>query len=237
MFRDERCPWFEPPHTSSCFRDEGEVRTVQHRSTAMVLYNPLPLSGRLQRIRTGVFRPLRWHRPRSVWIGEDEAPALNLTSERLAPVAVDEGSHYLGIVPLRLTDRGNCRKAHLQVTDRGGMLSVLISSYEAWGQQTLSYEQIVETCSGFVFEMREAADFASFSDFRRWLAQAVVEDDWYADMRTTTYRRDGLELAACYSPWQSAFRFAAIDGEAVEVPPLAIDGMADPGHALCRSHR
>ena len=232
MFFDERCPYPEPPHTSDCFRDDGDIRTVQHRSTAMVLYQAHPLYGRFKRLRTGVFRPLRSNRPRSVWIGGTEAPALNLTVDRIAPVAVDEGAHYVGIVPLRLTDRGNCRKAHLQVTDAGGTLAVLISSFEGWGPQAFTYEQIVETGSGFVFEVRDAADFASFADFRRWLASTTVEDDFYADMRTTTYRRDGLELAACYSPWQSAFRFASINGRAVEVPTLAIAGVPDPGHAV-----
>lgn len=234
MFFDERCPYAEPPHTSDCFRDDGDIRTLQHQSTALVLYNPHPLNGRFKRLRTGVFRPLAFTRPKSVWIGGSEAPALNLTVDRLAPVAVDEGTHYVGIVPLRLHDRGNCRKAHLQVTDRGGKLAVLISSFEGWGPQAFAYEQIVETCSGFAFEIRDAADFASFADFRRWLAAATIEDDFYADMRTTTYRRDGLELATCYSPYQSAFRFAAIDGEALAVPTLAITGMPDPGHAITR---
>jgi hypothetical protein len=35
--------------------------------------------------------------------------------ERLLPVAIDEGDHYVGLIPLRLTDRGQARKAHLQV--------------------------------------------------------------------------------------------------------------------------
>jgi hypothetical protein len=107
---------------------------------------------------------------------------------------------------------------------------VLISSFEGWGQQAFTYEAIVEIGSGFAFELHEASRFASFAEYRRFLAAAQVADDWYADMRTTTYRRAGLELATCYSPYQSAFRFAAVDGVAVELPALAITGMPDPGH-------
>lgn len=233
MFFDERCPYPEPPHTSDCFRDDGDIRTLQHRSTALVLYQPHPLSARFKRLRTGVFRPLLFTRPKAVFIGETAVPAFNLTVDRLAPVAIDEGTHYVGIVPLRLTDRGNCRKAHLQITDAGGTLAVLISSFEGWGPQAFTYEQIIETGSGFAFEIHDATDFASFADFRRWLAAAAIEDEWYADMRTTTYRRQGLELATCYSPYQSTFRFASINGAALEVPTLAITGMPDPGHAFC----
>jgi hypothetical protein len=35
-------------------------------------------------------------------------------------------------------------------------------------------------------------------------------------MRTTTYRREGLTLSACYSPYQSAYRYVSVNGKALE---------------------
>lgn len=232
MFVDEHCPYAEAPFTSPVFKEEGETRTVQHESTALVLYNPLPLTGTFKRLRTGIFRPLQFTRPRAVFVGETEAKGLNLTSERLLPVAIDEGTHYVGIIPLRLTDLGNCRKAHLQILTARDKMAILISSFEGWGPQSFSYERIIETNAGFACEIRDATDFASFADFRQWLARTVVEDDWYAGMRTIAYRNGRHELAASYSPYQSAFRFASIDGRPVEEPVFAVSGMPDPGHGI-----
>ena len=67
MFFDDRSPYKECPVESSCFRDDAEIRTVQHDGTALVFYNPYPYYGRFQRLRTGVYRPLMFNQPRELW--------------------------------------------------------------------------------------------------------------------------------------------------------------------------
>ncbi len=233
-FFDERYP-FGGGAGADDFRETGEIRTVQHRNTAMVFYNPLPLDGMVKRIRAGVFRPLHFSEPLELFVGEVAVPTLNHTAHKLAPIAINEGAHYVGIIPLPLSaGPEQSRKAVLQVQTHGGHLSVLISAFEAWNPVALSYRQIVETHQGFVFEIHPAGDFESFADFRRWLARATVKDDYYALMRTTSYEREGLKLAASYSPYVSPFRFVSINGAALPMPTFAVEGLDDPGASLRR---
>lgn len=92
---------------------------------------------------------------------------------------------------------------------------------------------IVATNAGFVCEVRDASEFASFAEFRDWLAAAQVEDAYdLSHRRLTTYRRDGLTLSARYSPYQTGFQHATVNGRDLETPRLAIDGMSDPGCGL-----
>ena len=215
MFYDDRSPYKEIPEESSCFRDDGEIRTVQHDGTALVFYNPQPYYGRFSRLRTGVYRPLMFNRPRELWVGDMRVPSLNILQEKLERIAIDEESVYVGIIPMRLTDLGQAKNGNLQVHTYSDHLAVLMSSFEGWGAQDFSYEEIMTACAGFVFEIQPAAAYGSFAEFREWLAAAQVEDAYYADMRTTTYRREGLTLSACYSPYQSAYRYVSVNGKAL----------------------
>jgi hypothetical protein len=228
-FHDERYPFGErEKYDVAYFRDAGEPRTIQHRNTAIVFYNPLPIRASVQRLRTGLFRTMRFNAPRALYVGDRHISNLNHIADRPLPVAIDEGRVYVGMIPLRLTDLGQGRLNHLQVHTYGEHLSILLSTLEDWQPKVLSYEQIVTACSGFVLEVHAAGDFGSFADFRRFLADVQIEDAYFADMRTTTYRRPGLTLSTCYSPYQSAFRHAAINGRAVEVPSLQVEGMQAP---------
>lgn len=237
LFFNEEYPYGEvPPAKSSYLKDNGDIHTVQHEGSALVLYNPLPRYGSFKRLRTGVFRPLDFSQPRELWIGETPVPTLNLICDRLAPIAIDEGQVYVGLIPLRLTDRGQAREAHLQVQSYSHHLAILMSSFEGWSAREFDYEEILDTNAGFVCELQPADAFASFAEFRRWLAQASVTDHYYADMRTTSYRRPGLALASCYSPYTSAFRHASINGQPVALdPPLRLTGLPDPGCGLAPS--
>ncbi|HEY3330543.1 MAG TPA: hypothetical protein VGK19_11010 [Capsulimonadaceae bacterium] len=213
MFFDDNSPYLETPQMSSCFCDEGEIRTVQHEGSAMVFYNPLPIKGKIRRIRTGLFRPMAFNRPAEVWVGETRIPTLNYSGANPSPIAIDEGNVFVGIRPLMLTQPAQqARKANVQVQTYSDHLAILFSSFEAWGPTDLTYEAIIAHNSGFVFEIQSASAFDSFASFRKWLAAAEIEDDYYADMRTTTYRRNGLELSSCYSPFQSAFRYISVNG-------------------------
>ncbi|MFA6293769.1 MAG: hypothetical protein WC637_18420 [Victivallales bacterium] len=234
MHYDEKSPYGETPDPKeSCLAESGEFRTVQHQGTAMVFYNPIPQYGTFRRLRTGVYRPLFFSEPEELWIGETKVPTLNLICKNLAPVAINEGSVYVGIIPMRLTNLGQAREAHMQVHTYSQHLAIQMSSFEGWKPQLFRYDDIVAVNAGFVLEMHPAADFASFTAFRQWLAQAQVSDHYYADMRTTAYTRPGLELSACYSPYHSSFRHATINGVPVAQDPcLRIEGMPDPGYGL-----
>jgi len=217
------------------FDDAGEIRTVQHEGAALVFYNPLPHNGNVKRIRTGVFRPITFNRPVELWAGEAKVPTLNYMGEKSVPIAINEGTVYVGIIPLMLfTGLQQARKANIQIQTYTDQLAVLFSSFEVWSPEARTYSQILGFSTGFVFEIQAASDFESFAAFRTWLANAEIADDYYADMRTTTYRRNGLTLSACYSPYQSVFRYATVNGKQVGNDPLVITGLPDPGCALLR---
>jgi len=232
MYFDEHSPYSEAPYSTSSFREEGNNRILQHEGTALVFYNPIPYSGAFKRLRTGVFRPLHFSRPSEIYVGETEVLDLNHVGDQLEPISLNEGSVYVGIIPLRLTDLGQARKCDLHIHDYGDHLAITMSSFEGWGPKAFTYEQIVATNAGFVFEIHSADQFASFAAFRKWLSQGRVDDTYYAEMRTTTYEREGLKLSACYGPYDTAFRYTSIDDAPVANPPLSIKGIDDPGYAF-----
>lgn len=233
-FADDDYPYGEQAKPTGCFRDAGFIRTVHHRNTAMVFYQPIPKQSRVRRLRTGVFRPLWFSQPKEIWVGDEHvANGRTFVSDALQPIAIHEGRQYVGVVPLPLSAGSEqSRKAVLQVQSLQEHLSILISSRETWQPEELSYQTLMETFGGFVFEIHSASDFESFENFRHWLAEARVEDDYYALMRTTTYEREGVTLSASYSPYESAFRYASINNAAVGSPVFQITGQTDPGYAL-----
>ncbi len=233
MFFDERYPYGETPNPCTNFRNEGDARAVQHRDTAMILYNPFPLVGSFKRLRLGLFRPILFSRPEELWVGNVRVPDLNYLGGAMVPVAIRDGEVYIGIVPLRLTDHGQSRQAHLQVHTYSDRLAILMSSFEGWGPRTFRFEEIMETNAGFLFVMRNADAFGSFAEFREWLAAVEIEDQYESSSRrTVTCRCGDLSLSARYSPYQTGFQHATVNGRDVETPQLAIEGMPDPRCAL-----
>jgi hypothetical protein len=232
MFFDENCPYGETPELSSLFREQGETRILQHRNTAMVCYNPIPYYGQFKRLRTGIFRPIMFSQPREIYAGDTYVNQMNLITDRLDPIAINEGSVYVGFIPLRLTRHELAREAHLHIHTYSDHLAIQMYSFEGWGSKDFTYEQILETHAGFICEVRPASDFASFTAFRQWLAAATVSDAYYARMRTLTYQRPDLTLSACYSPYQSALRYCSINNVAQPTPTFQLDGMSDPGYGL-----
>jgi hypothetical protein len=232
MYYDERCPYNETPFLCGSFRQDAQLRSLQHENAAMVFYNPYPYYGTFKRLRTGIFRPLHFSRPQAIFVGETELHRGNYIGHRLEPIAIDEGAVYVGILPLRLTDLGQARQCDLHIHDYSGHLVINISSFEGWSPRSFSYEQIVSTNAGFVIEVHDANKFANFAAFRRWLAQASIDDVSFGEMRTTTYQREGLKLSTAYGPYETMFRYASINNHPVADPPLEIKGMADPGYGL-----
>ncbi|HEX4140982.1 MAG TPA: hypothetical protein VHY09_11580 [Candidatus Methylacidiphilales bacterium] len=232
MYFDERCPYNEHPFSCGSFRQDAQIRSLQHENAAMVFYNPYPYYGTFRRLRTGIFRPLTFTKPQAIFVGETELRHNNYIGHKLEPIAIDEGSVYVGFIPLRLTDLGNGRQCDLQVHDFSGHLVINISSFEGWTPRNFTYEQIVSTNAGFIAEVHDAGKFANFAAFRRWLAQGRVDDVYFGEMRTTTYEREGLKLSSAYGPYETMFRYTSINNHPVAEPPLEIKGMADPGYGL-----
>tara|TARA_Y100001933_G_scaffold265282_1_gene339868 strand:+ start:5990 stop:7897 length:1908 start_codon:yes stop_codon:yes gene_type:complete len=233
FFHDDNCPYVYPTSLTKCFEDQGEIRTVQHEATAMVFYNPMPIKRHVTRLRTGIFRPIRFHEPQEIRVGNTRLTNFNTCFATPQPIAINEGAAYVGIIPMRLTDHGQSHNAALEIMTRGDHLSILISSLQSWSPIAMTYQQLVETNSGFVMETHDAQDFASFDAFCQMLNTAELDDQWYASMRTTTYCREGLKLSSCYSPWQSAFRHVTIQGKVLSAQLLEISGIDDPGCDLC----
>ncbi len=233
MFFDERSPYGEEPTSCSSFREEGDIRTAQHKDTALVLYNPHPLLGTFKRLRLGIFRPLLFSKPEELWVGNVRVPELNYLSGTMETVAIRDGEVYIGIRPLRLNDLGQARQAHLQIQTYSDRLAILMSSFEGWTPRAFSFEEIMNINAGFVFEIRDAHEFASFAEFREFLTTATVEDQYdLSHRRTTTYRRDGLTLSARYSPYQTGFQHVTVSGQNLEQPQLSIEHTHDPKCAL-----
>ena len=230
MFFDDNTPYGENPKLTNFFREQGEVRTVQHEKTALVFYNPRPHQGTFQQLRTGIFRPLQFNRPQEVFVGETPVPHLNFVSDQMAPIAINEGAVFIGIIPLRPNHLGQAKMGDLRLHTYAGHLAIQMSSFEAWQPRAFSYDEIIGVNAGFAWEMRAASEFESFAHFRRWLAQAQISDLWQNEMRTVCYRQGSLKLAASYSPYQSAFRFVSVNNRALEKPVLAVRNLENPGY-------
>ncbi|NNM88176.1 MAG: hypothetical protein HKL95_06625 [Phycisphaerae bacterium] len=141
MFFDENYPFGETAQKSSYFREQGEVRCLQHHNTALVCYNPVPVTGVFRRLRTGIFRPLKFSRPREVYVGSTYVGHLNYLGDAMQPIAIDEGSVYVGIIPLRLTSHDCVREAHLHLHTYADHLAILMYSGENWEAEDSSCEQ------------------------------------------------------------------------------------------------
>lgn len=212
LFYNEQAPLKQDEVSTYCFKEQGEYRTVQHRNAALVFYNPHPLENNVQRIRTGIFRPLWLNQPKAIYIGNTCITDTNYISPKIQTICIDEGKSYVGITPLRLTDHGQSRHADLEICVHGNELAILISSFEGWEPQSFTYQQILHTHTGFAIEVHDAKDWPSFESFRQSLALAQVEDYEYALMRRTRYAHNGIELSASYTPAHSMFRFStAVD--------------------------
>jgi hypothetical protein len=220
MFYDENAPLLDEQIATHNFTEEGEARTVQYRNAAMVLYNPHPFYESAKRIRTGIFRPLWFTKPNAIYVGQQALKDMDHIQARLEPITIDEGASYVGIHPLRLTDRGQSRHADLQIQMHGNELAILISSFEGWGAKDLTYNQVMYTHSGFVIEVHDAQDWPSFDAFRKSFAQAIIEDEEYALMRRTRYQHNGIELAASYNPIHSTMRYAT--GKAIDKTSITL---------------
>ena len=109
---------------------------------------------------------------------------------------------------MRLTDLGQARQADLEIRFQHGELAILFSSFEGWSARSFTYEQIMQTYSGFVIQVHDAQDWPDFDTFRESIRNAHCHDEEYAMMRRTNYRHQDIELSASYGPFQSMFRYA-----------------------------
>jgi hypothetical protein len=72
---------------------------------------------------------------------------------------------------------------------------------------------VLYTQNGFVFEAAATATHGEFSAFRKRVLQAELTDRIAAGIRTTNYRRSGLELKIAHDPFNEG-----------EIPPAWING-------------
>lgn len=231
-FRGEDCPvlGIEPP-ANPHFKDQGEFRAHQHLGTAMVFYHTHPLHARVKDLRTGIFRPLRYHSPEEIRVGEIRVDPAGCITPDLLPIAIADGPVFIGIVPLMGPSLAESRQARLQILTASNTLSILFSVCEAWSPVQLSYADQLNARTGFVFEIHPRGDFPDFPAFRRFLASARVTDEFYSLTRETTYSRPGLELAAAYSPFHSSFLHASVNGDAVRPDAFVVEAPGPHGKA------
>lgn len=201
MFYDDNAPCLNGQTDTSCFKDRGECRTVQHQNAALLFYNPLPLYASVQKIRTGIFRPIRINQPKQIFVGNTRVDTCNYLTHTLALISIDEGNCYVGITPLRLTDLGQARHTDMEIRVQGDELAILISSFEGWSAKTYTYDQIMQTDNGFAIEVHDAGNWPDVETFRKSLSNAQLQDENYSTMRRTRYPHHGIELSASYGPF------------------------------------
>ncbi len=182
----------------------------------MVFYHTLPRQALVKDLRTGIFRPMRFHAPEEIRVGETLVSPAGFVGPEFQPIAIADGPVYIGILPLAGPAIAESRRVRLQIQTASGSLAILFSVCEAWTRIPLSYMTQLIARMGFVFEIKPREDFADFADFRGWLADTRITDDMFSLTRETMLSRPGLELSASYSPFHSAFLHASINGEAVD---------------------
>lgn len=186
---------------SSNLNDEGDFRGLHHRNKALGVYGLRPQTADLASVRLDVFFPGRAGLGR-VLVGNRPVGDLPLDLPAGAPLIVEDGAVYVGVLPLRHSNLGRAAPVRLEERDGDLVLSTVI--YEGqpkrfWEYSSLGgpfYRGNIEC--GLALEVAARDEFPDAAAFAAHLAAARVEDVTADGVRTIRYRSGGDELLLRY---------------------------------------
>jgi hypothetical protein len=124
-------------------------------------------------------------------------------------IDLNEGAVYFSIRPL--IGRHLERSEAIRVREINEWLVISLYNYDG-PARAFRKREIAKLGNGFVLEVRDAEDCASFAAFQAQMAEARVLDRLYGGRRRVHYVRPDLRLSTHYGPYTHTVMQASING-------------------------
>ena len=124
--------------------------------------------------------------------GKPMGNQLPVKAKQSSRITIQDGVTYVGIIPIPATDLG--RSEEILITDGGKPVdlqgggkaapTLVINSYnyyqpaKPFDMKTADWTAVDRAYGGFVIEMGDATEYASFADFQRYIAAAKLSLRW-----------------------------------------------------------
>ncbi|MHB9131952.1 MAG: hypothetical protein ACYDBB_12830 [Armatimonadota bacterium] len=118
---------------------------------------------------------------REVWVNEQRVTQFPITARFGDIITIKEGVCYLGLRPLPATNLG--RKDEIVIRQEHPLLQISAYLYQS-DTPLAGLDRLTDATAGWVLEMADAEDHASFAAFRAQVAAAKLQTRWEAPART-----------------------------------------------------
>ena len=189
------------PYENYCrlYRDMGRHFCLQHENTVLCLSTPdYREHWDVRELRLDLVFLQEPGRVRQWKIADDGSR-----------IDIDEGAVYFSIRPL--IGRHLERQEAIRVREINEWLVISLYNY-AGPSRAFGKREIAKQGNGFVLEVRDSEDCASFADFQAQMVGARVLDQLYGGRRRVHYARPGLRLSTHYCPYTHTVMQASING-------------------------
>ncbi len=208
-----KSPDYEETADNYCclYRDQGRHACLQHENTILCLMTP---EWREWWDVRSLHADLCFYQPE----GKVRHWELSADGSRLD---VNEGAVYLSIFPL--IGRHLEREEAIRIREQHEWLVVSVYNYEG-PSRAFDKRTMAKLGNGFVLEIRDAADYASFEAFQAEMARARLLDQLYGGRRRVHYARPDLRLSTHYCPYTHTVMQASVNGLERQTPHLWLSG-------------
>jgi len=229
-----------PSAESGLLRSQSGCVTVQSQATALLLSHPhFALGGSqdaperepkpLARISDLVVFPSHYGGSDELIVGGTPRTNWEGSAGLGEWIACRRGRLLMAVLPLAYSRDFGPATVTLE---RINQYEVIRSTLYQGPPRRFTRDELRHTCAGFVAEHASIDEFPSLADFVESLRPATVRDFVFTTRRARYIRpltptRPALDLEVSWSPGTPLPRFAAINGEVVENPRVAYDGVLD----------
>lgn len=192
------------------YYDQGRHHCLQEGNTVLCLQVPLWAEyWQITSLHTDLFFHTDFGPVGQLFYGDRAIDTFPFTSEQEALITINEGATYIAVLPM--IGRHRERQAAVKIWQSESFLVVSLYNYEG-APIELSAREMAKQGNGFVFEVRDAADYASFADFQQEMRQARCHDQLYGGTRRIHYARPDLRLSMVMCPYTNTVMYRAVNG-------------------------
>lgn len=183
---------FGPERFADLLPEQGRGGAAQDGPLAVAWYAAGEvLTTAISKLRTCVILP-EFHAPISeLWIGKRTCASLTGTSDHQEWVFVNDGTTYLAIRPLTLTNHG--RKHAVEIKKVGRFRVVTGVNYDG-PQRDFMPSALRQTAGGCAVALGSEREFGSFSNFSSSFDNASIEDIIYQSSRRLKVHWNGRSV-------------------------------------------